>query len=354
MSKADRLGVGSSFNSARPISARRAATAAATEAPTEGAPEPTELPTEVISHNPSNPRETLPRIDELADTISEVGLVAAITVARVSSYLEERSDQAHRLDPQAQYVVVDGHRRLEACRRAGVTPIKVRVDDSYVASDQTLLETAFVANYHSDNMTDLEQANALDTLVTFYGGQTKAAKRLGISQATIASKLSLLRLTPELQADLAEGRRKAEHVRNLGKLSPEEQRATADARAAEAAQRAQKRSKKPQVPEEEPQAYHAVISADGSSAEPPAPAPSPVPTPSAAAPSSAAEEEEKPRSSTGSAYEQETTTSGLSTKVQPQRLVIKVEERSPQALASALREHLSEGEINELISELHG
>lgn len=355
MSKADRLGVGSSFSSARTISARRAATAAATEAPTEGAPDPIELPTEVISHNPENPRETLRGIDELAATVSELGLINAITVARVSAYLEERPDRAHRLDTQAEYVVVDGRRRLEACRRAGETPIKVRVDDARVATDETLLETAFVANFHSDNMTDLEQAHALDTLVKFYGSQSTASKRLGISQPNIASKLSLLRLTPELQAELADGRRKVEHVRNLGKLSPDEQRAAADARAEKAAQRTQKRSKKPQPSEEEVEAYHGVISeeADRAPSETSTPTPSSSPpAPSAATPSSVEWEQEKPRSSPDSTGEQEPPFSNREPKARPQ-LVIEVEERSPHSLASALREHLTEGEINELISELH-
>ncbi|GGP84268.1 hypothetical protein GCM10010247_67090 [Streptomyces calvus] len=71
----------------------------------------------------------------------------------------------------------------------GLATIPVRVDDARVSTDETLLEAAFVANYHSDDMTDLEEAHALQQLVEYYGSQTKAAKRLGIPQATISSKL---------------------------------------------------------------------------------------------------------------------------------------------------------------------
>jgi ParB family chromosome partitioning protein len=199
-----------------------------------------------------------------------------IVVATADAYLRDRPERADDLDSGAQYVVVDGHRRLECARRIGLATIPVRVDNARVATDEALLEAAFVANYHRDDMTELEEAHALKTLVDYYGSQTKAAKRLGIPQGTISTKLSLLKLAPDLQKDLMTGERKVEHVRNLGKLSPEEQRQKADERAREA--RAVRRT--PTTPEatpEEPTApasaagpadYHAVIIAEERAASP--------------------------------------------------------------------------------------
>ncbi|MGW2086261.1 ParB/RepB/Spo0J family partition protein [Streptomyces sp. NPDC001880] len=237
MSKAKNLGAGASFAQARPISARRAAIGAATGVPTAGVPEPTELSVSLISQNPDNPREELRDLQGLAESIAEIGLVNAVTVASVDAYLAERPDRAADLDEGTRYIVVDGHRRLAAARLAGATTIRVSVDNALVSTDQALLEAAFVANVHRDDMNPLEQAQALRTLVDFYGSQTKAAKRLGIAQSTISSKLSVLDLDPQLQSDLLEGRRKIEHVRNLSKLPPDEQRQQADARAAAGDQR---------------------------------------------------------------------------------------------------------------------
>ncbi|MEU0276581.1 ParB/RepB/Spo0J family partition protein [Streptomyces sp. NPDC006307] len=237
MSKAKNLGAGASFAQARPISARRAAIGAATAVPTAGVPDPTELPLDLISQNPDNPREELLNLEGLADSIREIGLINAITVASIDAYVKERPDRADSLDPGARYIVIDGHRRLEAARRAGASTIKVSVDNALVATDESLLEAAFVANVHRDDMNPVEEAHALRKLVDFYGSQNKAAKRLGIAQSTISSKLSILDLDPKLQADLLAGRRKVEHVRNLSKLSPEEQHRQADARAAAAAAR---------------------------------------------------------------------------------------------------------------------
>ncbi|MEU0663395.1 ParB/RepB/Spo0J family partition protein [Streptomyces lavendulocolor] len=232
MSKAKDLGMGASFGHARAVSARRAAIGAVAPAPTAGVPDPTELPLEAISRNPDNPREELRDVESLAESVLEIGLVNAITVASLDAYLRERPERAAEIDGGTKYIVVDGHRRLEAARLAGMRTIRVSLDDAFVSTDESLLEAAFVANVHRDDMNPLEEANALRKLVDFYGSQTKAAKRLGIAQSTISSKLSILDLEPQLQVDLITGRRKIEHVRNLSKLSPEEQRQEADARAA--------------------------------------------------------------------------------------------------------------------------
>ncbi|MEV6672896.1 ParB/RepB/Spo0J family partition protein [Streptomyces sp. NPDC051162] len=242
---ADRLGAGS-FGRTQGVSARRAAIAAATEAPTVGAhhPAPPELPLSAISQNPDNPREKVGDVSDLASTLLEVGLVQAITVATVEAYLKVRPERADELDEGAEYVVVDGHRRHAAAREAGLETVKYVVNDDFVSSDESLLEAAFVANYQRENLSDLEEAAALEKLVKHYGSQGKAAKRLGVTQPFISQRLSLLELDPSLQADLEAGTRKVEHVRGLAKLSPEEQRQKANERAEEARRKADGRARR--------------------------------------------------------------------------------------------------------------
>ncbi|MFE7130601.1 ParB/RepB/Spo0J family partition protein [Streptomyces sp. NPDC057638] len=211
--------------------------------------QPSELPLHLIGENPDNPREKLRDLDPLTTSIREIGLVNAITVASVEAYVQERPARATELDRDARYIVVDGHRRLEAARRAGLARVRVSVDDALVSTDRSLLEAAFVANVHRDDMNPLEQAYALKKLVEFYGSQNKAAKRLGIAQSTISSKLSVLELGPELQADLLAGRRKVVHVRNLARLSPQQQKQRADARAAATEARATRAARTGRIPE---------------------------------------------------------------------------------------------------------
>ncbi|MFF8867856.1 ParB/RepB/Spo0J family partition protein [Streptomyces sp. NPDC015139] len=258
MTKKEQLGRGSSFGSAATTrSARRAAIDQTIRG--EGASNTatiTDLPVPVISGNPENPRDHLRNLNDTIESVREVGVILPIIVSTVDAFLRGRPHRAEDLDEGSQYVVVDGHRRLEAARRVGLATIPVRVDDSYVTTDEKLLEAAFIANYHREDMTDLEEANALAQLVEHYGGsQTKTCKRLSISPSTLSSKLSLLKLSPELQKDLMTGERKVEHVRNLSKLPPAQQKAKADERAEAARQRSLSRR-----PAAEPADIHGVKS----------------------------------------------------------------------------------------------
>lgn len=242
-SKSETLGTSSSFARAgQARSLRRQLTDAALGG------DPNELPLNVISANPDNPRESIGDVSGMASSLLEIGQIQAITVASVDAYLRDRPERAGELDADAQYVVVDGHRRLAGAREAGLPSIKVTIDDARVSTDEALLEAAFVANAQRENLSDLEEAHALQTLVEFYGSQHKAAKRLGVTQPYISQRLSLLALAPDLQADLQAGRRKVEHVRGMAKLSAQEQRATADARAAQAAQKKQAKVEQRQAP----------------------------------------------------------------------------------------------------------
>ncbi|MFE0200476.1 ParB/RepB/Spo0J family partition protein [[Kitasatospora] papulosa] len=242
-SKSETLGTSSSFARAgQARSLRRQLTDAALGG------DPNELPLNVISANPDNPRESIGDVSGMASSLLEIGQIQAITVASVDAYLRDRPERAGELDADAQYVVVDGHRRLAGAREAGLPSIKVTIDDARVSTDEALLEAAFVANAQRENLSDLEEAHALQTLVEFYGSQHKAAKRLGVTQPYISQRLSLLALAPDLQADLQAGRRKVEHVRGMAKLSAQEQRATADARAAQAAQKKQAKVEQHQAP----------------------------------------------------------------------------------------------------------
>ncbi|MEU5314383.1 ParB/RepB/Spo0J family partition protein [Streptomyces sp. NPDC021562] len=248
MSKADRLGSGTAFGAAAGArSSRRDVFGHAIGETSTAMAAATDLPVTQISDNPDNPRNHLRNLDETVASVREVGVILPIVVATTEAYLHDRPERTDDLDTGAHYVVVDGHRRLEAARRVGLATIPVRVDNARVSTDESLLEAAFIANYHRDDMTDLEEAHALQQLVTYYGSQTKAARRLGIPQNTISSKLSLLKLSPELQKDLVTGERKVEHVRNLGKLSPAEQKKKADERAAVDRRKAVQKS--PELPQ---------------------------------------------------------------------------------------------------------
>lgn len=227
MSKADQLGAGR-FGASKPVSARRAAIGAATGVPTAGVPDPTELPVHRISLNPDNPRSTLGDLTDLAGSLRDHGQKQAITVMNRDAYLKANPHRADQLEANTTHVVVDGNSRLAAARDAGLTTVKVMVDDSQGNSEDELLESALVANIHRQDLDPLDEARALERLKAIHGTQEALAKRLHRSQGWVSQRLALLGLTPELQQRLAAGEESVDLLRAVGKKPPEQQEAALD------------------------------------------------------------------------------------------------------------------------------
>lgn len=204
MSKADQLGAGRFGGGVRPVSARRQAVAAATGVPTEGVAPPAALPVDRISPNPDNPRSTLGDLTDLAGSLKTHGQKVAITVMNRDAYLKANPNQEANLEPDTTHVVVDGSSRLAAAREAGLATIKVMVSDDQGGTSEELLESALVANIHRQDLEELDEARALQRLLAIHGSQRALAKRLHRSQGWVSQRLSLLGLTPELQARIGE------------------------------------------------------------------------------------------------------------------------------------------------------
>ncbi|MFF8646531.1 ParB/RepB/Spo0J family partition protein [Streptomyces sp. NPDC015345] len=222
MSKADQLGAGR-FGATHSISSRRAAISAATGVPTEGIAPPTSLPVGRISLNPDNPRTSLGDLTELAGSLKEHGQKQAITVMNRDAYVAANPEREKELEPDTTHVVVDGSSRLAAAREAGVTHLKVMVDDDQGSDPEAILESALVANVHRQALEPLDEAHALQRLLTIHGTQTALAKRLHKSQGWVSQRLALLNLTPELKQRI--GREPVDLLRAVGNKPAEQQEA---------------------------------------------------------------------------------------------------------------------------------
>ncbi|MGO1025746.1 ParB/RepB/Spo0J family partition protein [Streptomyces rubiginosohelvolus] len=226
MSKADTLRASASFGQAKGgISARRAAIEAAAAAPTDGAPPPLKLSVDVISLNPANPREELGDLSDLGASLRDHGQKTAISIMSRFAYLEGNPDRKNDLEEGAKYVVIDGNTRLAAAREAGLTEIKVMLDDELGSNPDEILESAFVANVHRQDLDPLDEAKVLQQLLAIHKTQDALAARLHRSQGWVSQRLALLGLTPELKEKLQSGEESAALLRRVGKKKPEEQEA---------------------------------------------------------------------------------------------------------------------------------
>ncbi|WP_031511413.1 ParB/RepB/Spo0J family partition protein [Streptomyces megasporus] len=191
----------------------------------EGKRPPAKVELKLLAHNPFNPRDELTEIKETAESLRAKGQIQPVTVARREAFLAAHPGQEEKIG-EAEYVVIDGNRRLAAAHLAGLAELRIDVNDDLVASAADLLESALVANIHRVDVPPLDQAKAIQELVRVHGSQGQVAKRLGKTPAWVSQRLALLELTPELQEKVETGELKVEPARRIGRL-PKEQQATA-------------------------------------------------------------------------------------------------------------------------------
>ncbi|MFF7342092.1 ParB/RepB/Spo0J family partition protein [Streptomyces sp. NPDC008163] len=252
MSKASRLGAGSSFGQTQSISARRAAINQVAAAPTEGAPPPVELSVDIISLNPDNPRSDLGDFTDLANSLRDHGQKTAISIMGRFAYLEGNPGREDDLEPGTKYVVIDGNSRLAASREAGLAKIKVMLDDTLGSNPDEILESALVANIHRQELNHLDEAKALEQLLKIHGTQEALAARLHRSQGWVSQRLALLTLTPSLKEKLQSGEESAATLRLVGKKKAEEQEAHLEHLKATRTQKPRTPKQKRQSPAEPP------------------------------------------------------------------------------------------------------
>lgn len=166
------------------------------------------LPAEALRPNPGQPRTQFSAegLEELAASIREYGILQPLSVRRSS----------------IGYELVSGERRLRAAKLAGLTEVPcILVDVDGEAS--SLL--ALVENLQRRDLDFLEEALALDRLISLYHlSQEEAARRIGKSQSTVANKLRLLRMAPELLAELQSHGLTERHARALLRLDDDNKR----------------------------------------------------------------------------------------------------------------------------------
>ncbi len=165
----------------------------------EAGPDNTFVPISAIRANPMQPRQDFAdeKIDELAESIRQKGILQPLLVRRVSGG----------------YELIAGERRLRAAQKLGMEQVPVTVRD---ANDSDLLELALIENIQRENLNPLEEARAYRRLVDEFDlTQEDIAKRVGKDRSTVANSLRLLQLPAAIQRDIERGVLSAGHARAL-------------------------------------------------------------------------------------------------------------------------------------------
>ncbi|MFI1314565.1 ParB/RepB/Spo0J family partition protein [Streptomyces albidoflavus] len=189
----------------------------------EGKRPPAAVPLSVLAHNPFNPRDELTELEETAASLVEKGQVQPVAVVRRGAFLTAHPGKEEEIG-SAEYVVIDGNRRLAAASVAGLAELRIDVNDDLAASAEDMLESALIANIHRVDVPPLDQAKAIQDLLGKHGSQEKVAKRLGKSGAWVSQRLALLGLTEDLQEKVESGELTVKDGRRIGRLPAGQQR----------------------------------------------------------------------------------------------------------------------------------
>ena len=172
-----------------------------------------ELPIIQIDNNPDQPRRTFDEeaLNELASSLKLYGMIQPIVV---------------RPGNNGRYTIISGERRWRAAKLAKMSTVPVIIRD---VEDQTLLELALVENIQRENLNAIESAASMNVLMEEYGlTQIQLAERLGKSRTAVANTLRLLKLAPQVQKLVREGRLTEGQARPLIGLENEKQIELAD------------------------------------------------------------------------------------------------------------------------------
>jgi ParB family transcriptional regulator, chromosome partitioning protein len=156
---------------------------------------------EKIAPQVGQPRQNFDssKLDELADSIKEHGLLEPLVVRR-----RPGTDV---------FEIIAGERRWRASQRAGLKELLVVVRD---VSAHDAFELALVENVQREDLDAIEFAEALDRLIREHGyTQDTLARRVGKDRSTIANALRLLKLPEKIRSLVVQGELSEGHARAL-------------------------------------------------------------------------------------------------------------------------------------------
>lgn len=141
---------------------------------------------ELIPH-PDNPRKDIGDITELAESIRKNGVLQNLTVIPIDA--DGNTTDINNAD---KYMVIIGHRRLEAAKAAGLSVIPCRIVENLTHEEQILM--MLEENIQREDLSIYDQAQGFQMMLDL--GQTveDIEKKSGFSKTTIYHRLNIAKL----------------------------------------------------------------------------------------------------------------------------------------------------------------
>jgi ParB family transcriptional regulator, chromosome partitioning protein len=146
------------------------------------------LPVDLLQRGKYQPRVDMRQesLDELAASIKSQGIIQPIVVRAVDG----------AAGASQRYEIIAGERRWRAAQIAGLPTIPAVIRR---VPDEAAIAMALIENIQRENLNPLEEARALERLISEFGiTHQQAADTVGRSRAAVSNLLRLLELPPEI------------------------------------------------------------------------------------------------------------------------------------------------------------
>jgi len=187
------------------------------------------LPVDLLQRGKYQPRIDLRQetLQELADSIKAQGVVQPIIVRPIAAATGDNGAQP----AEQRYEIIAGERRWRAAQLAGLHEIPAVIRR---VPDQAAIAMALIENIQRENLNPLEEARALQRLITeFELTHATAAEAVGRSRAAVSNLLRLLDLGEETRSLVEHRELEMGHARALLGIDNKRQQAEIAAQVAQ-------------------------------------------------------------------------------------------------------------------------
>lgn len=153
-----------------------------------------------IQRNPKQPRKTFNpvKMDELESSIAEHGVLQPLLVRSIG---------------ENHYELIAGERRWQCAKKLNIDALPVVI---YPANEETVLIYGLIENIQRENLNPIEEAFAYQELLNTHKLTHEIlSEKLGKPRTSITNYLRLLRLEPQVQTWLSEGKITLGHAKVL-------------------------------------------------------------------------------------------------------------------------------------------